>query len=96
MAEKVIFEFRAEPGEGGCGFSFRHDTDEWLFPASLWACCQMMGTSERPRAEGKRRSRGPKHKVRRHMRDTLDFYEQLYEDLFGRETSEESDSPQSG
>lgn len=82
MAERVIFEFRADHDEGGCGFEFRHSMDD-LFSPSILACCRVMGVSGMPWAEGPRRSRRNRDKVRRHMRETLDFFERMYDDLFG-------------
>ena len=88
MVEKVIFEFRADD-EGGCGFDFGPGMDDLLGP-SILACCQVMSIPGMSHIGGSRRSRHFRDKARHHMRETLDFFERMYDDLFGGEESGES------
>jgi len=82
MAERVIFEYRAgDPGrkaEQDCCFASGPG-----FGPVVWAFCRTMGDAEHPASGRPKRSRrsgdGPRHR----MRETLDFLERLYDDLYG-------------
>lgn len=96
MAEKVIFEFRARRDEDGCGFEVRHGQGHFtVLGPDIGACCRPGGIPGGPRAGGARRSHRRSDKVRSHMRETLDFFERMYEDLFGEEESGGSGDPRS-
>jgi hypothetical protein len=86
MAEKVIFEFRADRDEGKCRFEFGRNMAD-LFESSIAACCDSMGMSAVFCAGQPKQSQRNSNEARHHMRETLDFLEQMYDDLFGeRET----------
>ena len=92
MAEKVIFEFHAQNnGEGACGFEFGHGKRRCRMSGpDVWAWCWREHESRVP---GSGRSERPRHKrgrARQHMRETLDFFEELYDDLFGESAQGES------
>ncbi len=93
MAEKVIFEFRAEEGEDGYRFEFRNpDLDCMGLTPFLMSCCQTapMGGLFGGRASSKH----SRAKARRRMRNTLDFFQKMYDDLYGEdEVSGEEESP---
>ena len=93
MAEKVIFEFRADRDEGGCGFHFGSGMDG-LFDPSILACCRAAGIPGMPRAGGPKRSRRSRDHGRHHMRETLDFFERMYNDLFSGAASSQSREPE--
>ena len=85
MAEKVIFEFRAQNnGEGACAFELGHGTHCCRVSGpDVWAWCW---GGHKSRVPGSGRSAQPRHKrgrARQHMRETLDFFEELYDDFFG-------------
>jgi len=95
MAEKVIFEFRADRDERSCGFEFGHDMDDWPFGPSILACCEVIGVAGMPHTGRPRRSRRNRDRVRHPMRETLDFFERMYDDLFGQEEPGDSKDPKS-
>lgn len=93
MAEKVIFEFRADHKDGSCESGFEDATDG-LFDSFVSACCRVTDTDRMSRGARPQRSYY-RDKTRHQMRETLDLFEQMYEDLFGveadREREQESD-----
>lgn len=96
MTEKVIFEFRADDDESGWGFECGHGLDDLLGPEpSILACCGATGTPGMFHGGGLKRSHHFRDNMRHHMRETLDLFEQMYDDLFGREESNESEDPES-
>ena len=96
MADKVIFEFSAGDDEGGCGSEFGHGKGHFaLFGPSIVACCHGTGVLRGPCAGEAGHSRRGRDKVRRHMRDTLEFFEGIYDDLFGEEESGASEDSES-
>ena len=92
MAEKVIFEFKAQNNaEGGCRFGFGHGTH--CFRASgpdVWAWCWGGHESRVPGSGGSARPRHKRGTGRQHVRETLSFFERLYDDLFGENAPGES------
>lgn len=91
MAEKVIFEFRATRDKDGCAFEFKHGEDHFtLFGPDIWACCPAEGIPGESRVERVKRSRRSRDRVRRRMRETLDLFERMYDDLFGGERLDQS------
>ena len=85
MAEKVIFELRVRREKDGYGFEVRHGEDHFtLLGLDIGPCCplgDMPGESNRQQRD--------RDKVRHQMRETLDFFEQMYDDLFGEQVSDE-------
>lgn len=85
MSEKVIFEFRVEENEDGYSYVFNHDKEafgEWgpsfmkrFFPSST------KGASKRLRKFRKI--------AERRMRHRRDFFEKVYDELYGQEEEEE-------
>ena len=88
MAEKVIFEFHADQVESDCGFGFGHRMNG-LFGRSDLDCCRMMGIHGTSCGEEPEQS-DYRDQAHHHMRETLDLFERIYEDLFGREESDTS------
>lgn len=80
MTEKVIFEFRVKHDEEGGGFEVRHGED-----LGFWACCPPHDIPRPPSARWPKPPHSGRDRVRHHMRETLDFFEQMYDDLFGEE-----------
>lgn len=96
MAEKIIFEFRRTSGESGFQYEISHPAEGItvkvpgkalkgrpapMHPAFYW----MAGPCGAP---------GSWKKSRRRMRKTLDFYESMYNELYGdmdEDQSEERD-----
>jgi hypothetical protein len=95
MAEKVIFEFRADRDESSCRFEFGHDMDDWPFGPSIRACCEVISVAGVPHTGMPRRSRRSRDKARHPMRETLDLFERMYDDLFGQEEPGYSKDPKS-
>jgi hypothetical protein len=95
MGEKVIFEYRANESEGGFEIRFNSGSGGCaVFGPTIWGCCT---TLDAPRSRGKKQSRHKrqfKEKSRRRMRDTLDFLERMYGDLYGGEESSEKEPPE--
>lgn len=84
MAEKVIFEFHAENGESGYGFGFKQGMDGCMVFAPFdLACCRSMFIPGMPSAGGPRRYHRLRDKTRRRIGETLDFFERMYDDLYG-------------
>lgn len=90
MAEKVIFEFRARREGDDCVYEIRHPEEG--ITVQIPAVKRSAGkTIPHPFFHGlpcmmvpKRTSRTRK-KSRKRMRDTLDFYERIYDELYGGE-----------
>lgn len=90
MPEKIIFEFRVTENEGGCGVEFRSGDKSFTVPGpdfSAW--CRDGGSDEVHYHGPPKWSRRRTDEARHHMRETLDFLEQMYGDLFGEEDSTE-------
>jgi hypothetical protein len=84
MTEKVIFELRREQSEDGIRYKVRRGDGDFkvlkphkrgFHPPMLF--CPM------PWMKMPWHSRRLRNKSRRRMRATLDFYEQMYADLYG-------------
>jgi len=75
MSEKVLFEFRVEEDEDGYTVVFKHDKE--TFPG--WYPAIRKRFSERAMKYNR------KHHMlsKRRMRRRLDFYEGMYEDIYG-------------
>lgn len=83
MAEKVIFEFRANPKRkghrraagsahrGACCCAIRAESP-------LFTACVTHDAPEKPQIPGKPSSREPHY-----LQKVLDFFEELYKDLYG-------------
>jgi hypothetical protein len=96
MAEKIILEFRADDHEDGCGCGYGHGWDSFLaFGPAIMAFCTEMGVPGAPPAERPQQAHGRRDKARHDMRETLDFFERMYDDLFGGEASSESGASES-
>jgi hypothetical protein len=79
MSEKVLFEFRTEENEDGYIFEVKHDKE--AFPC--WSPSLRKGFFPRVRREMRRRLRKHRRSAKRRMRRNLDFYERVYEELYG-------------
>ena len=89
MAEKVIFEFRVKENAAGCGVEFRHgDRSFTVSGTSFPAWCQEGGPVGVHHPGQTMWSHRKADETRHHMRETLDFLEQLYSDLFGEQDSD--------
>ena len=88
MEEKVLFEFRVEETEDGYTFAVRHDKE--AFPH--WCPPIKRGSFSRSRRGMMRHLRRHRKSAKRWMRRNLDFYERMYEELYGplEEDQEES------
>jgi hypothetical protein len=83
MAERVIFEYRAGGRRGKRRFDFEHVGFVTAFHSSIWACCQPgEETVQRFQERMVRFSRRGRN-ARRRVRKTLEFFERLYDDLYG-------------
>lgn len=91
MTEKVLFEFRSEQSDQGTKYKVRRGEGDFkelkphisgFFPPMLF--CPM------PWMVKPWHSRRLKEKSRRRMRATLDFYEQMYADLYGEPETDET------
>ena len=90
MSEKVIFEFRVKENEGGCSIDFRHGGRHFTVPGpNFSAWCQESDSASVLHHGAPMWSHRKTDKAQNHMRETLDFLEQLYSDLFGDEDSTE-------
>lgn len=90
MSDKVIFEFRVKENEAGCGVEFSHGDSRFTVSGpgfSAW--CQESGSASVLHHCTPKWSHRKTDEARHHMRETLDFLEQLYGDLFGDEDSTE-------
>jgi hypothetical protein len=91
MAEKVLFEYRAQDGENGCEFHFGHGTTTpGPFGPFVGICCRGEIHADVPRDEGSKSARRPRERSRRNVRDTLDLLERMFHDLYGGEEANES------
>jgi hypothetical protein len=83
MAERVIFEYRAGGRRGKRRFDFEHGGFVSAFHSSIRACFQPgEETGQRFQEKVVRFSRR-RRKARRRVRKTLEFFERLYDDLYG-------------
>jgi hypothetical protein len=82
MAERILFEFRTKRDEDGYRFEFRPGEGELMvcgpFSWAGWGC--------RPSTSGW--ADRAWERSRRTMRETLDAFERMYEDLYGGEEQE--------
>ena len=79
MSEKVLFEFRAEENEDGYSVVVKHDKEalsDWCPPFSGRFFQSL-------RKDVKRRMRRHRGLSKRRMRRGLNFYERMYEELYG-------------
>ena len=84
MAEKVIFEFRAESNEKRIRYKYRRgDGDYKVLNPPRRSYHPPMLFCPVPWVRGPWISRRRRDKTRRRMRATLDFYEQMYDELYG-------------
>ena len=86
MSEKVIFEVRVKENEDGCSVDFRHGDRRFTVPGPdfpLW--CQESCSAGVLHHDAPKWSQRRTDEAQHHMRETLDFLEQLYRDLFGDE-----------
>lgn len=85
MTEKVIFEFRAEGGGDGVRFSLAcgEGIMAAMGPLPIAGSCPVAVVGV-PRAAWRGRARDAVKGSRRHMREALDFFEQMYRDLYGK------------
>lgn len=83
MTEKIVFEFRADHKQSGCGSGFGHSICD-LFGPSILDCHDMMSVHGMS-CGGRSKQSYHEDRARHHMRDTLDLFERLYKDLFGEE-----------
>ena len=91
MTEKVIFELRAEPSEEGTRYKVRRgDGDFKILKPSKRGFRPPILFCPVPWVRGPWRSRRLRNKSRRRMRATLDFYEQMYDDLYGEPEEDKS------
>lgn len=92
MAEKVIFEFRGSNGEGGFEFGIMHGMDGCMVdPPPGLACYQSMFFHGMRRSRGSRRANHFRDKTRRRIGETLDFFERMYDDLYGEGSGKNED-----
>lgn len=87
MSEKVLFEFKAEETDDGYTYVFKHDK-ETFGDAGPSFLKRFFGSS----------SRGPSRRfgkfrrmARRRMRRRLDFFENVYDELYGPEDEDEEE-----
>ncbi|OGO18370.1 MAG: hypothetical protein A2Z14_15485 [Chloroflexi bacterium RBG_16_48_8] len=86
MSEKVLFEFRAEEDEDGYTFVVKHDKE------AIPAWCPAIKNRSFPSLKEGAMKRFRKYRTlsKRRMRRRLNFFERMYEELYGpREKSEE-------
>ena len=89
MTEKVIFEFRNEQSDEGTQYKVRRgDGDFKILKPRKRGFIPPMLFCPMPWMKMPWRSRRLRDKSRRRMRATLDFYEQMYDDLY-REPEED-------
>lgn len=94
MAEKVIFEFRVKRDEDDCRFEVRRGEGCLsAFGPDIGACCPPEGFHGMPQPGPPPGFPPGKHRLRHNMRETLDFFERMYDDLFGEEGSDENVQP---
>ncbi|MEA3441760.1 MAG: hypothetical protein U9R58_15905 [Chloroflexota bacterium] len=85
MTEKVIFEFRTRQDEKGMRYEIKYPADGIAVHAPAW---KDFYPSFLPCSSSKReikRACRLRLRSRWQMRKTLDFYERMYEDLYGEE-----------
>jgi hypothetical protein len=91
MTDKILFEFRSEKSDQGTRYKVRRGEGDFkelkprksgFFPPML--CCPM------PWMVKPRHSRRLNERSRRRMRATLDFYEQMYADIYEEPEADES------
>lgn len=87
MAEKVIFEFRVKQDGERCGFEVRHGGKHFTTLGRDFSarCRQGSGASGVHHHGGRTVSELNQDEARRRTRETLDFLEQMYDDLFSEE-----------
>ena len=86
MSEKVLFEFRAEENEDGYSVIVKHDKEalsDWCPPIRG----HFFRSLKNDLMKGMRRHR---RLSKRRMRRGLDFYERMYEELYGSEDEGEA------
>ena len=83
MAERVIYEFRARQTDDGVQYEIKHPGGGKAvrYPSVLGICPPFFRWM--PARSARRRARAMKAKSRNHMRRRLDFYEKLYQDMYG-------------
>lgn len=83
MVEKVIFQFRARQTDGGTQYEIKHPREGIAvrYPSAMGVCLPFIRWM--PSKPARRRARAKKAKSRNHMRRRLDFYEKLYQDMYG-------------
>ena len=82
MTEKVIFEYRCEESEdGGYTYQVQQGEERYIYMGEHQpsACWPMFGHWR----SASRRTRRRREHSRRHMRATLDFLEEMYDDIYG-------------
>ena len=86
MSEKVLFEFRAEENEDGYSVIVKHDKEalsDWC-PAIRGRFFQSL------KKDLRKRMRSYRMFSKRRMRRGLNFYERMYEELYGSEDEGEA------
>ncbi len=90
MAEKVIFEFRAQRAEEGYQYEVRRGKKRFTVSKPFEReCCPPVFVCFGPGIKSQNWSRRIRDDSRRRMRETLDFFEGLYDDLYGEAESSE-------
>jgi hypothetical protein len=79
MSEKVLFEFRAEEKEDGYNVSVKHDKEA----LSDWCPAIRSRFFQSVKRGMTKRMRHYRRFSKRGMRRGLNFYERMYEDLYG-------------
>lgn len=87
MSEKVIFEFRVEEDEDGYDYVFKHDKETFgeSGPAFMKRFLSFSG-----KGPGKR-VRKFRTLAKRRMRRRLDFFEKVFDELYGQEDDDEEE-----
>jgi hypothetical protein len=87
MAEKVLFEYRAEREESGYRYEFRYGNQRVEIKSSAPFACRMPGIFGARLAGAKQGRRAFHHGgiLRRKARKTLGALERMYQDIYGRD-----------
>ncbi len=95
MAERVIFEFRAGEDVPLGGFEFRCGERRFKpFGPSMWACCHAAVVPQRSQDAAPKRSQHNRRSASRHLRETLDIFQSIYDDLYGEEDPDPDGEPE--
>ena len=85
MADKVIYEMRVERVNNRYQYRIRHPQEGLTVSFPAGGKCRPVFFPVMRKKVMRLRNRRMREKSRQHMRRTLDFYEELYDQLYGEE-----------